>query len=695
MSIHEAPLIRIIVPFIIGILFQLEFAVEISFLLTIGLSFLVAFIILFLSKLNLSVSLQPIMGGLTMLIIVCVGSILVYVSGERNNQLHFSHFLKNSDYAIAKVKEPINEKENSFGSVIEINRIGENKTEGNSIVYFEKDKKVQELSIGDFILVKTNFNEIAEPKNPDEFNYKLFLESKRITHQTFLKKSEWKLLEKGDKSLLYYSNKLRNRLLSILKKSGVEQGQFGVASALLLGSKDDLTYGQKKSFAIAGAMHVLAVSGLHVGILFLVLNAVLFFLNKSQRARVIKATILIAFLWFYALLTGLSPSVLRAATMFSFVVIGQTINRKTNIYNTLAASALLLLLLNPFLINEVGFQLSYLAVLGIVYFQPKIYSHVYTKWWLLDKIWSITSVSIAAQIATLPLTLYYFHQFPTYFLLANIVVIPAATIILSLGILILILSPFTIIAAALGWILNEFIWYLNSFIELFHYLPFSVMNGVSISRLEVLLLTGIIILLSISISTKKVKWLNRALLVLLFSVGLDLVEDYNLIHSDRICVYAVQKEKAMDFIHGKNNYFVASNGLINDEKKIGFHVQPNWNRLDLENTESTLWANHNVSWNNILDQKQNFYYYKGKRIAVISNDTFINSNGSIKVDYVIISQNPVIKIKDLVSHFDFKTLLIDASNFSWKANKFEIEADEFNLDVFNLSKTGAYEEILE
>ena len=156
-------------------------------------------------------------------------------------------------------------------------------------------------------------------------------------------------------------------------------------------------------------MHVLAVSGLHVGIIFLILNTLLSFLGTSKNGRVVKAIILLIALWSYALLTGLSPSVLRAATMFSFVIMGTVLNRKSSIYNTLAASAFFLLIINPNLLFEVGFQLSYIAVLGIVYLQPLIYNRIYTRWWLLDKIWAITAVSIAAQIATLPLTLYYFH----------------------------------------------------------------------------------------------------------------------------------------------------------------------------------------------------------------------------------------------------------------------------------------------
>ena len=253
-------------------------------------------------------------------------------------------------------------------------------------------------------------------------------------------------------------------------------------------SKDELDFEVKQAYAAAGAMHVLAVSGLHVGIIFLILNTLLAILDTSKKGRIVKAIILLISLWSYAMITGLSPSVLRAATMFSFVIMGTVLNRSSSIYNTLAASAFFILIINPNLLFEVGFQLSYVAVLGIVYLQPLIYKRIYTRWWLLDKVWAITAVSIAAQIATLPLTLFYFNQFPVYFMLSNLLVIPSAAVILILGILLFIASPIPFISESIGWVLNKFIEGLNFGIKEIEVLPNSLIEGLSINVLECLAL---------------------------------------------------------------------------------------------------------------------------------------------------------------------------------------------------------------
>ena len=214
--------------------------------------------------------------------------------------------------------------------------------------------------------------------------------------------------------------------------NGVEGKQLKVASALLLGYRENLDKELVKSYASAGAMHVLAVSGLHVGILYLLLTRIFSFLKKVKKVKngkFILTILIVSFLWFYAIMTGLSASVMRATTMFSFIVIGnELLNRKTSIYNTLAVSAIILMIINPFIVYQVGFQLSYVAVVGIVYLQPKLNRLFYSRYKLVRGVWAITCVSLAAQIATFPLSLHYFHQFSTYFFISNLIVIPASSL---------------------------------------------------------------------------------------------------------------------------------------------------------------------------------------------------------------------------------------------------------------------------
>jgi competence protein ComEC len=229
---------------------------------------------------------------------------------------------------------------------------------------------------------------------------------------------------------------LRDFFLTLIEQHVKTKDELAVASAIMLGYRDYMNADIVQAYASSGALHVLSVSGLHVGVLFLALQFLLQWMDKYRQLKWVKVLLVLAVMFFYAVLTGLSPSVLRAVVMFSFFVIAKAINRDNNMYNVLGISCLLLLFWNPYLITEVGFKLSYLAVLGIVVLYPILQPLLTFKNKLLKGAWSITCLSIAAQIATFPISLYYFHQFPNLFLISNLIIIPASDFVLYLGMLI-------------------------------------------------------------------------------------------------------------------------------------------------------------------------------------------------------------------------------------------------------------------
>jgi len=340
-----------------------------------------------------------------------------------------------------------------------------------------------------------HLKKVSPPQNPGEFDHKRYLAFHNVYHRAYLKNTDW--VYSGNTSanpLLQFSLTLRNKLLNILSANHIKGNEFSVGAALLLGYEDQLDQDIISSYANTGALHVLSVSGLHVAIVYVFFNWLLFFLDKMKYGAIIKTILLLAFLWLYTLITGLSPSVLRATTMLSFIVIAKASNRYTNIYNTLAASIFLLLLIDPFLIMNVGFQLSYLAVIGIVYIQPKIYDWFYVQNWLLDKTWMLTSVSIAAQIATFPLALFYFHQFPNYFLVSNFIVIPLSTLVIYLGIALFVLAKVSMVALYLSMGFNYSVWFLNESVKEIEKWPYASLQGISITVLENWLFYGFIIL---------------------------------------------------------------------------------------------------------------------------------------------------------------------------------------------------------
>lgn len=625
--------------------------------------------------------------------------ITLFVCGSLVWQISLNNYtkLKAADFYQCAIIEPVKEKSNSYQLTLLINAKSTDNTwsssKGKALVYIEKDSMSLRLKFGDKLLIKGNLSFIEPPKNPKEFDYKKYLEKRFIYQQGYLTRNDWCLMDSQPKGLGVFANDARQFLLSSLKSNGVEGDQYAIASALILGSKDELGFEVKQAYATAGAMHVLAVSGLHVGIIFLILNTLLYALDTSKKGRVAKAIILLIVLWSYALLTGLSPSVLRAATMFSFVIMGTVLNRKSSIYNTLAASAFFLLIINPNLLFEVGFQLSYIAVLGIVYLQPLIYKRIYTRWYLLDKIWAITAVSIAAQIATLPLTLYYFNQFPVYFMLSNLIVIPSAIAILGLGILLFITSPIPAISESIGWMLNKFIEGLNFGIKEIEALPNSLIEGLSISLLECVTLYIIIVLFISGLKTRKLKIINYAFFLTLIFIINDLIEDFALANSKSMIVYHINKNQAVDFIDGTSNVFLANSSLIKDKQKQSFHIKSNWSYLDLHSAKYISTDAGKLD-EILLDSSLQLVdaYSKFHTVKMVRIDNYFalqKLENKINLDYVLISSNSKIKLKDLYKMLKFNAVIVDGSNSKWNRNRVEAEAEYLNIPIFNTEK-GAF-----
>lgn len=634
---HQAPFIRLVVPFCIGIVCSSYFPKDIaSPLLVAFLSaslFSTTLTFAFLKFKNYSN--RWVSGTFYSLSLAFMGYLLSVIQIEKFNSNHFSNHISTNTtspyFFSATITDEPTLTQKAIKLEVNIHQVLTDslitKTTGKCILFLKTDSTKQ-LSIGDTLSFNQTPKEISPPKNPEEFNYKRYLFHHHIYHQVFIRSNQVKISPAKRKLHLYtQAYEIRNTFLDFFKNQEFTPEEFAVISALLLGKKDDLNEELMQAYSSAGAMHVLAVSGLHVGIIFLLLNSILLFPKTRSFWRVSKSLLLLIGIWSYAFISGLSPSVIRAATMFSFIIIGRTFSKSTNIYNTLALSAFCILLIKPFMLMEVGFQLSYLAVFGIVYLQPKIYAVIKSKYWLIDKCSEITAVSIAAQIATAPLGLLYFHQFPNYFFLSNLIVIPAAFCIVVLGITVLVLAPITLLSDLIAQLLAIIISLLNQIVSYIEKLPFSIVGEINISVLETWSIYLIVILFSLSISKRKVKLFITSLCVSLLFLVFQAYENNTLIHKKSIVFYSINKHKAIDFIKGDQHAFIADQALLDNKKKMRFHVEHNW------------WANNlNISSfaHLQMNKDSSLLFFDNTSILIWKNQHFTQQY--LKVDIVYLDQ---------------------------------------------------------
>jgi competence protein ComEC len=478
---------------------------------------------------------------------------------------------------------------------------------------------------------------------------------------------------------------LRNRIERYIP----DEETRAIALALLVGVKDHLSEDLKTAYASAGAMHVLAVSGLHVGILYIILLGILKPLEKRKGGNVLIAVLAIVVIWGYTFVTGMSPSVLRAATMFSVFATSKAIDRESNIYNSLGIAAFILMAYNPNLIFEVGFQLSFLAVTGIVYLQPKIYHLLYVHNRFLEKVWMITAVSIAAQISTLPLTIYYFHQFPTYFFLSNLVVIPGAMIIMVGGIGMLVIgSIIDSIGIALGWILNGIIWCMNWLVQLVEQIPGSLITWLYFDGVQMLLVYGVMVLLLLGLYHKSSFYLNFSMVCwgLFFIWGH--VERVKQLEIRELVIYDVAGTIAVDQIaRGSAELYVGTMSEVNHEL-LRFQIDPFRRANGFEPFETSLKSFKTLeSTNGALKYAE----LMGMKILVLDSfNTKLKIQEPLEADILIVNNQPVKSVKWLLESFEFDLLIIGSDNSYYYSGWLQREIAEQGIQAHSLLLDGSW-----
>jgi competence protein ComEC len=640
---------------IAGILFSHCFSITLiyTFYLTIGL-----FIILWITNRIARRTLhKTIWFGLVAYILMFALGILSYNTHHHKNfPKHYtkSKSLNNDNNLITfRIKERLKPTLYHHKYIVELIKINKKSSEGNLLLHIEKQNDSKLYDVDDILAIQSKFEDIRGPLNPNQFNYKAYLEKQYIYHQVFTEEQSIFEINLQRETIFGYADGLRQTINKRLRLFKFKPEELAIINALILGQRQDMDRDMYTDYANAGAIHILAVSGLHVGIILMMLNVVLKPIERLQRGKMVKVIIILSLLWSFAIVAGLSASVTRAVTMFSIVAIAMHLKRQNNIYNTLSISMFILLLVKPMFLFDVGFQMSYLAVFAIVSIQPLLHTLWLPKWKVIDYFWQIFTVTIAAQLGVLPISLFYFHQFPGLFFISNLAIIPFLGLILGFGILVILLSLLNLLPEPLA----------NAYGSLI-----SAMNHVVswVSQQEEFLIKDISFDLSYVISTY---------LILLASILAYKTFNFKRIVFLLVSILMLQSV----FINTKQNN--------QSEAFIIFHKSRFTVFGKKENTNLTIW--HNLDSNSVKTQKMISDYKIGNFIKSIRYDTISNVYNtrtkrlliidslavyqvSFKPDYVLLRHSPKINLKRLIDSLKPELIIADGSNYKsyvkrWKA----------------------------
>ena len=607
-------------------------------------------------------------------IVIAIGNVNFQVHDPRNRKDHYTNFIDHSKTAQVihfNLRETLKPSSYSNNYVINVLQVGNQRVFGKALLNIKQDSIVFELEADHLYTTYTSFFRVNAPINPHQFDYRSYLENKQIYHQLNIDQSQILLMPSSERSPFGLAHSIRKTINQKLVKHRFNGDALAIVNALLLGQRQDISKEIYDSYAQAGAIHILAISGLHVGIILLLLNHILRPLAYLKNGSYIKTVVLIFLLWCFALVAGLSASVTRAVTMFSVFAIAMHIKRPTNTINSLAISAFILLLVQPEFLFDVGFQLSYFAVLAIITIHPLM-----SKLWrpsnrVLKFYWNIIVVTISAQIGVLPLSLYYFHQFPGLFFISNLVIIPVLGIILALGILVIALALLDMLPLFLSKCYYDIISTLNHFVGWVAERESFIFQNISFNILDVILCYLLIILGIFIIYQKSFHGIVGFFMVL---ISFQLYHIWNIqqvqhqfivFHKSRHSVLGFREGLTLNVHHSLKLDSIANESLI-----INYTIGENIKTIKTDTLRSAYTINDHVLL--IVD-----------RLGVYSAKT-------LKPDMILLRNSPRINLSRLINQLQPRLIISDGSNYRSFQERWMNTCKSKKIPFYQTGKKGAF-----
>mgnify|MGYP000958972988 FL=1 len=608
-------------------------------------------------------------------IMICIGILNVSIHNPLNNSTHYSNLInqKNDSTKLItlKIREVLKSSIYDDKYIVDLIKINDLQVSGKSILNIKKDSLNNTLKVDDVYIIKTSLRDVNPPLNPGQFNYKNYLEKQYIYHQLFVTKEMLFDLKKSHQTVFGIANKIREHINFKLIKYSFKPDELAIINAILLGQRQNISEDVYTSYRNAGAIHILAISGLHIGIILIMLSSIFKPLERLRYGIYIKTILIVLILWSFAIIAGLSASVTRAVSMFSIVAIGMHLKRPTNIYNTLAISIFILLLFKPLFLFDVGFQLSYLAVFGIVSINPTLDNLWKPKYWLFKKLWQTLTVTLSAQIGILPISLFYFHQFPGLFFLTNLLIIPLLGIILGFGIIIILLAVLNILPLALANLFGLLINYMNHFVGWVAEQEAFLIKDISFNLLYVVIFYLLIFSCFRFIINRNYK---RFLLLLTSIIAAQIIFIYTKMESPKNQFLIFHKSRYSLLGNSQSNKLILNENLDSISKQKDRIIK------------DYMVSNHIKSLE--TDSLQSVYLIGNKKLLVIDSLGIYNLK-TLKPDYVLLRNSPKINLTRLIALLNPKLIIADGSNYKTYVERWKMTCDKTKTPFHQTHEKGA------
>ena len=536
-----------------------------------------------------------------------------------------------------------------------------------SKIYAYVSTSIDQLNTGDVLITKRPPAQIHSVQNPGGFDFGAFAKRDGIRHTLFINKTE-EVVRLGHYQHIVrlILNNTRKWIINTVQTHIKDPVESGLTEALLIGYKEDLDLTLQEKYTETGVSHIIAVSGMHLGLIFYVLHAILSLVVTRNTSRYLSFCIILPLLWIFAFVTGASASVMRSVLVFTLILLGNLFRKKTDSINVLLASAFFLLIIHPGIINDIGFQLSYAAVLSILIYEPLISKWLYTNNKALTYLWNMVSITLAAQILTTPIVLFHFKQFPLLFLITNMVAVPLSSIVLLLAIALCATSFLLLPTASLAMAIHFCLDLMNSYIEKIASINFNTIQ-LSISLSTSVCLYLLIITITVATLNRNSTSILAVLLSLITIFSINTIEHYQLLKTKQLLYLNYKGETCIIHQHGRKAMVLASSGFLNSGQLLKKQLKTFRNELGIEQWEIQTLQNLPAIIEYVAQEKRNRFIHLSRLTNTISN----------------LSQLPA-------SLTDSVLILADGSNKLWKIKQWEKQAQELNLRLHSIPEKGAF-----
>ncbi|HAI84268.1 MAG TPA: hypothetical protein DCL43_11415 [Chitinophagaceae bacterium] len=680
--LRRIPFLRLLIPLCIGILLQWYYNIAHPIWWLVATVTLTIVVILPKYTFKWHYKYPWITGASLQCFITMLGIQLCWLHQWNKQPNCIQHFISDTTYTHITLLEPPVKKTRSYKILAKANAVWQAQqwqaTTGYILLYITQADSTPNLHYGQTLIIK-GLQPIRNAGNPGSFNYATYTAQQHIYAQAFIPYGKWQLLPTSS------TNTLQTFILSIRQKATKtlqlyipEKDEAAIATALLIGARDYLDRELVQAYSNTGVVHIIAISGLHLGMIYGLLQ--LLFRKVPHRYRWFKAIVSLLVLWLFTLVAGAAPSILRSAIMFSCIIVADSMQRKHYLLNTLAGAACVMLLFNPFYLWDVGFQLSFGAVSSIALFQKPISQLIYVTQPLLHYIWQMLALTLAAQALTLPFIVYHFHQFPLVFLISNLLAVPVSGVVLyGLMLLLFIACISSTVATYIGIAVQACIWWLNQFVAGINQLPFTTLQQLYITIPEATLLLLSLILVAAFIYRKEKQYLYIGATSLLLMLTSRSIHYYQCSQQQKIIVYNVPKHTAIDVVQGFEHQFIGDTALLKDDFLRNFHLQPS--RI-MHRTDQVVSLPHATTQAHLI--------WLGKQGIVVVNSSYIPVYDSRNIKFVLITKNPPIALRQITKHYAQTPIVIDGNNSYKRLQRWKSEADSLPLQPHITPFDGAY-----